>query len=110
MSLVDFASLEGLRALYTNEFGHELPVVADLAVQKDGRLPTYERALEALTNPNMLLLFTEELSQTMPQALWHFLNETMPYGPTMPTRNTNPHAIDPDAWEVVVLQRVLALD
>ena len=115
MSMVDFAAWRGnsylpalgfdVRSRYFN--------VSNLGMKQ---LPTLEAAMQALRRPDMLVLFTEELSAGV-LTLWHGINERgkvpqLSVSNTLASRGRGEEkpADKPDEEQLLALRHILAAD
>lgn len=114
MSVIDYASM--YLATYTTpthyvqHFGHDMGTIA-FDNKTFLRAPTIEHALRNLHMPNMMVLFTEELSVGGLEYLWRsVLHEEGPPPPFTVANRGNHHHAAQAANDTDALTRILALD
>ena len=123
MSVVDYAALKG--NVYTDMFdlvvstvttiNTELCDESDAArVRRRGRQPSLQMAQRALLRPDMLVMFTEDLSHGGLDPLWRLLNESSNSIEKLQhvgTRNAyHGQTVEPMPNETRALQMVLSSD
>jgi len=119
MSVADYAAFYGNP--YLTQFGVDVINVATDSTAFDSILQSenasfpqpynasFDLALRALRQPNMVVLFTEDLSHGAMAQLWQSLNETMPVPKNTLVNPTNYTKV-PDSQQTNMLRRILAPD
>ena len=124
MSLVDYAAYIG--NVYTNRFDVDVSTVTTIntelcdesdaaRVRRRGRQPSLQMAQRALLRPDMLVMFTEDLSHGGLDPLWRLLNESSSsikkLDEHVGTRNAHHgQTVEPMPNETRALQSVLSSD